>query len=136
MLTASYFTYDGPGRIAITVGNPRRVPAGYRFDRSLAPTRDMFGLTPEEYIQRFLTILDQLDPQQKWDELHAKARGHEPVLQCFERPPFRRRPKGWCHRRIVADWFQHHLGHEIPELGHGVVPLWSDAPLPEEYPFK
>ena len=134
MLTTSYFTYRGPGRVGITIGNPRGAPRGYRLYRRLAPTRDMLGIPPEAYIERFHAILDRLDPQEEWETLHRLAGGAEPVLQCFERPPFRRR--SWCHRRIVADWFLHTLGQEVPEMGHGLCALWEDAPIPEAYRYR
>ncbi len=45
MKTSSYFYYTGPGRIGITVGNPRGIPAGYRMYRQLAPRREMLKIT-------------------------------------------------------------------------------------------
>jgi hypothetical protein len=43
-----------------------------------------------------------------WGELHRLAvhrlaGGAEPVLLCWERPPFT--ADNWCHRRMVAAWF-------------------------------
>jgi hypothetical protein len=69
------------------------------------------------YVPRFRDeVLAPLDPQQVWNELHQIASGAEPVLQCFERPPFD--PKNWCHRRLVAAWFKERLGHDVPELNY------------------
>jgi hypothetical protein len=32
---------------------------------------------------------------------------------CWERPPFTE--KNWCHRRLVAGWFETELGVAVPE---------------------
>ena len=97
MKTASYYSFKGPGRIGITVGTPRGI-SGLVFFRALAPHRNMLkGLTPEQYIERFDDILRQLDPRETWDRLHELVAPLEPVLLCYERPPFTR--ENWCHRR-------------------------------------
>ena len=120
MKTASYYSFKGPGRIGITVGTPRGI-SGLVFFRALAPHRNMLkGLTPEQYIERFDDILRQLDPRETWDRLHELVAPLEPVLLCYERPPFTR--ENWCHRRLVADWFKATLGEVVEEIGHGDVP--------------
>lgn len=120
MKTASYYSFKGPGRIGITVGTPRGI-SGLVFFRALAPHRNMLkGLTPEQYIERFDDILRQQDPRETWDRLHELVAPHEPVLLCYERPPFTR--ENWCHRRLVADWFKATLGEVVEEIGHGDVP--------------
>ena len=120
MKTSSYFSHKGPGRIGITVGSPRGI-AGLVYFRALAPRRDMLrGHTPEEYIAKFDEILGRLDPRATWDRLHELVTPHEPVLLCYERPPFTR--DNWCHRRLVADWFKSELGEVVEEIGHGDVP--------------
>ncbi len=121
MKTSSYFTYHGPGRIGITFGNPRACPPGYRMYRRLAPRREMLKMRYARYRRLFDSILSELDAQAEWDRLHELAAGHEPVLLCFERPPFS--PSNWCHRRMVAEWFGSELGHDVPEMGHGMVPV-------------
>ena len=114
MKTASYFTYFGPGRIGITAGTPRRAPAGYRMYRQLAPRRNMLQLPYALFRDTFLReILGPLDPRKVAADLHELAGGHEPVLLCFERPPFTE--ANWCHRRIVAEWFKDSLGLDVPE---------------------
>jgi hypothetical protein len=74
----------------------------------------MLELPPEEYGPRYAKILAGLNPRATWDQLHALAGGAEPVLLCFERPPFRY-PDNLCHRRRVADWFEKELGEIVPE---------------------
>lgn len=114
MKTASFQTYIGPGRISIARYAPRFTPAGFRQFRALAPDADMLKMSRTLYLPRYQAILDRLDPQQTWDQLHALAGGHEPVLLCWERPPFT--ASNWCHRRLVADWLALSLGVEVPEL--------------------
>ena len=117
MKTASFFTYTGPGRISIARYAPRGTPAGYRQYRALAPDADMLKMSQALYLPRYAAILDRLDPQQVWDDLHRLAGDQEPVLLCWERPPFT--PTNWCHRRLVADWFERALGVTVPEWDSG-----------------
>ena len=116
MKTASHYTFSGPGRICISLGAPRGAPGGYRIFKKLAPTREILKIhDQEEYRRRFRAeVLGPLDPKATWDELHRLANGAEPVLQCFERPPFT--ADNWCHRRMVADWFAETLGVMVDEL--------------------
>jgi hypothetical protein len=114
MKTASFKTYSGPGRISIARYAPRGTPAGYRVFKALAPDQDMLHLVREAYLPRYQAILDRLDPQATWDHLHALAGDAEPILLCWEVPPFSAR--NWCHRRLVADWFQARLGASVPEF--------------------
>ena len=114
MRTASFSTARGPGRIQISRGAPRRHPAGYRQARLLAPGPWFGSVAADEYVRRYRDILDGLDPQVTWDLLHRLAgQDVEPVLLCFERAPFS--STNWCHRRIVAEWFERTLGHDVPE---------------------
>jgi hypothetical protein len=67
----------------------------------------------ETYDRGYVAQLAALDPQQVWDRLHALAGDHEPVLLCWERPPFTATNR--CHRRLVAAWFRATLGHQVDE---------------------
>ncbi len=114
MKTASFFTYFGPGRIAIVRGRvPVRTPGGYRIYRDLAPRWDMLTMPYDQYRTIYAEILGPLDPVNVLEDLERLADGHEPVLLCFERPPFS--ASNWCHRRMVADWFSQTLQLEVPE---------------------
>lgn len=120
MKTSSFFLYQGPGRVSIALYPPKGTPAGYRVFRQLAPRQDMLRLDLAAYRGRYFTeILGRLDPREVWDQLHQLAAPHEPVLLCWERLD---RPGQWCHRRMVAEWFQATLGHEVQE--------WSPPRLP------
>ncbi len=115
MKTSSYFIHRGLGRIGISLGTPRRIPAGYRLYRTLAPRRDMLRLPYGHYRDIFFRdILGPLDPQKVADELQRLAGEYDPVIICFERPPFD--ANNWCHRRMVAEWFGDTLGLDVPEL--------------------
>lgn len=117
MKTASHFSYNGEGRVVISLSAPRGAKAGYRIFRALAPKKEWMHSVPAIYIPRYRDeILAPLDPQQVWDKLHELAGGAEPVIQCFERPPFN--TKNWCHRRLVSQWFKQTLGHDVPEIGY------------------
>lgn len=116
MLTASWFTWNGPGRVGISLGVPRGTSAGYRIFKALAPSRDMLRIEDQaEYRQRYFDeILLPLDPVETYDQLRRLAGGdYPPVLLCWERPPWT--DSNWCHRRMAAEWFQEHLGFEVPE---------------------
>ena len=117
MKTASFFTYTGPGRISIARYAPRGTPAGFRQYRALAPDADMLKMSQALYLPRYAAILNALDPLQVWDDLHRLAGDQEPVLLCWERPPLS--AGNWCHRRLVADWFQARLGINVPEWDSG-----------------
>jgi hypothetical protein len=119
MKTGSWSTYRGPGRVGISLGSPRGQPAGYRLYRALAPTRPMLVKMPrEQYEPLYEAILAKLDPRRVWDDLHQLAGdGVEPVLLCFEKPPFT--DTNYCHRRMAAAWLERGLGVEIAELETG-----------------
>ena len=101
----------------------------------LAPTAAMLKDAKEDplggrdrYDQAFELILQKLDPQQVWNDLHEMVAPAEPILLCFEAPPL------WCHRRMVAEWLEDRLGVTIPELGiaRSLTPLYRNMPADEK----
>jgi hypothetical protein len=114
MKTASFFAYQGPGRISIARYPPRGTPAGYRMYKKLAPGAWFNSVSRDEYERRFGEQLRALDPAEVKAELQSLAGEAEPVLLCWERTPFTE--KNWCHRRIVARWLHETLGERVPEL--------------------
>jgi hypothetical protein len=127
MKTASFFTYQGPGRVSIARFAPRGTPKGFRIFKALAPGSWFNSVSREEYEKRFaVEILAPLDANVVANQLQELAgEGVEPHLLCWERPPFDDRESdgtNWCHRRIVAQWFQDKLGIEVPELGVAAQP--------------
>jgi hypothetical protein len=89
-------------------------------------------------------ILKKLDPERVYAELVARVAPEEPVLLCWEVPPFTApQPipqagltmigrSNWWHRRIVAAWFKQTLGIDVSELdlpgGQPVLQLLAPAP--------
>lgn len=129
MKTSCFKVYTGPGRISIARYAPRGTPAGFRMFKQLAPTAVMLkqGYDRDAY---FRDILGPLDPQQTFDTLTGLAAGAEPVLLCWEVPPFT--AKNWCHRRLVAEWFGDKLGISVPELApQSIAPAVEPAPVPD-----
>lgn len=113
MQTASFFTYTGPGRISIARWAPRGL-SGFEVYPALNPHAAMLKMVFTEFLPRYQVILARLDPWDTWEQLHRLADGCEPVLLCWERPPFTART--WCHRRLVAEWFEDRLKVRVPEI--------------------
>ncbi len=97
--------------ISIARNHPRWWPLIATYTH-LAPTRSMRknGYTREEFET---VILAQRNAKICYDALTHMAKGKEPVLLCYEKPPFN--DTHWCHRRIVAEWFEAVLGIYVPE---------------------
>jgi hypothetical protein len=114
MRTASFFTYTGPGRISIARYHPRGTPVGFRVYPDLAPGPWFKTVDRVEYERLYALQLANLDPHQVLVDLQELAGGAEPVLLCWERPPFS--ATNFCHRRLVAGWLQEHTGIAVPEL--------------------
>jgi len=55
--------------------------------------------------QYYKEVLSKLNAQEVYDEL-----GHDAILLCWEMP------NEFCHRHIVAGWFESELGIEVSEL--------------------
>lgn len=114
MKTASFSLYQGPGRISIARFAPRGTPAGYKVYKPLAPGPWFNSVSYERYRELYFDQLAKLDAQQVWDTLHKLADGHEPVVLCYERPPFTQ--SNFCHRRMVAEWLKTELGFDVNEM--------------------
>jgi hypothetical protein len=131
MKTASWWTQLPPNhlRIGISRGVPRRLPAGYRIYRKLAPGPWFASVGTQEYYDRYMKeILAPLDRQRVIAELTEMALGRVPVLLCFERPGDRR----WCHRSVAAAWLSEGLGRTVPEFGFESLPQNQHPMLPAE----
>jgi hypothetical protein len=67
------------------------------------------AIDEDEYTQRYRAeVLSKLDPARVYSDL-----GEDAVLLCWERPG------AFCHRRLVAEWFEENLGVLVPEVGEG-----------------
>lgn len=114
MKTACFFSPALPGRISIARAAPRGM-SGFRVYKALAPTRPMLKMPYQRYRELYFRhILGRLDPKEVWQDLHLLAHPNEPVLLCWERPPLT--AGNWCHRSMVAEWFELELALHVPEL--------------------
>lgn len=75
-------------------------------------------LNGRAYDQAYMRILNQLKPSQILAMIPNNS-----VLICWEKPGVK------CHRRIVAQWFKHHCGIEVLELGFSAkeTPRYQDS---------
>ncbi len=73
---------------------------------ALAPTRQMLKMGEDDYRVAYQEILERLDPRKVYEDL-----GPDAVLLCWEKPG------EFCHRRLVAEWLEIHLGIKVPEVG-------------------
>lgn len=111
MKTASFFTYQGRGRISIARYAPKWTPAGFEDYSKLEPGPWFKSVTQERYVELYRAeVLSKLDPRKTFDELQELAHGAEPVLLCWEKPG------DFCHRRLVAAWFGEKLGINVAEF--------------------
>jgi len=117
MLQTSYFpkTKFVPNPLSIASKSP-----SWYLDMTfnlLTPKKDyLFAyknkeIDPEEYTRQYMdTVLDTLDPAQIYQHL-TKTNTVPCTLLCYETPG------DFCHRRIVAAWFEYQLGIFVPEFG-------------------
>ncbi|MBI4291302.1 MAG: DUF488 family protein [Betaproteobacteria bacterium] len=115
MKTSSFFSYTGPGRISIARFAPRNTPAGFKIYKPLAPGPWFNSVSEEMYRELYFAQLAELDAIHVCDTLITLVHPHEPVLLCYERPPFS--PTNWCHRRMVAEWLKKEAGICVKEIG-------------------
>jgi hypothetical protein len=129
--TASWATKlpDDNLRVGISRGTPRRLPAGYRVYRALAPGPWFNSVGIEEYYHLYRTeILGPLDPRLIADALLALGNGRVPVLLCYEQPD-----RGqWCHRAMAAEWLAEVLGATVPEFGYESLPQHEHPLMPPQ----
>lgn len=126
MLTSYYSKWSKvymPGGISIS-----RSQENYRHPvyEPLVPGSWCFNSSPIDYIPQYEDQLAKLDPKTVWAELHLMAKDNavktfnfdsvkavEPVLLCFEAPGST--SANFCHRRLVAQWFQSEIGKVVSE---------------------
>lgn len=129
MKTSSWFTTlpENHVQIGISRGVPRRMAAGYRVFRKLAPGPWFKSVDVDEYDHLYRTeILGPLDPRVVAAELAAMANGGVPVMLCFERAGH----GSWCHRALAAEWLAEALGEPVPEFGFEDLPQHRHPLMP------
>jgi uncharacterized protein (DUF488 family) len=93
-----------PNAVAISQGIPKWY-TGRRY-LALAPSWALVKVEDEALYRRLYheQVLSKLDPLAVFDEL-----GPDAVLLCWEAPG------KFCHRRVVAEWFEEALGVTVNE---------------------
>jgi uncharacterized protein (DUF488 family) len=114
-MKTSFFKLSGsdPKVVSIARYPPWRGPLAFKGWRymALAPSKDLLNawneksISEAEYIWRYnAETLSGLDPAQVYQEL-----GNNAILLCYEAPG------EFCYRRLIAGWFEEHLGVSVPE---------------------
>lgn len=109
MMTSNFATCGKHMNAMSIAGRSPSWYAGRRYSK-LAPKLWFFAEfkrdgNSELYTARFKDeVLSELDPQETFDSL-----GEDAILLCYEKPG------EFCHRRIVAEWFETELGIVVPE---------------------
>jgi len=68
-------------------------------------------VSEDKYIKVFNKKLDRLNASAIYKRILEAADGREPVLMCHCGK------SAFCHRHLVADWFEKNLGIEVSEFG-------------------
>lgn len=105
--------------IGISVGPPKWYDGFSMFN--LAPHRWMLSksCSHDRYILEFANILLALDPHDTLAQILKFGNGKPVALLCWEKPG------DFCHRHIVAKWFNQHLDLNVRE--------WRQPPKKPKY---
>jgi uncharacterized protein YeaO (DUF488 family) len=112
-MQTSNFARSGshPKAVAISRSQPRGWTG--RAYEPLAPSWRLVqeaksgAIDDDEYTRRYREeVLSKLDPATVYADL-----GEDAVLLCWENSG------AFCHRRLVAEWFEEELGVLVPEVG-------------------
>ncbi len=77
---------------------------------SLVKAYKLKEVDDEGYIEQFkILVLAPLDASKVYEDLTNRY-GNDVTLLCYEKPG------DFCHRRIVAEWFEKELNIVVPEL--------------------
>jgi hypothetical protein len=107
----------GHTRVRISRGGPRWLPAGsYKSYSAFFPGKWFKSVSPQEYLDRYNTMLAKLDPKRVVDELEAL--GPNSTMLCFEAAKDIEAGKCYCHRHVAAQWLEDTLGIKVEEVGH------------------
>lgn len=128
-------------KVGITVGSPRFL--GYDLaDRikSLAPYGGILSITDrDEFTRAMLARLDRpgiVDHvAERLNEIASRRHADGIILCCFEN--IAAKPDLWCHREIVAKWWQERTGEEMleyPEIGETTAHPQRGLEWPEIIP--
>jgi len=110
-MNTSYFSKSSKNPNAVSIA--RSSPVWYTGQeyKKLAPSYNLLMKykndgDQEYYIKKYNEeVLDKLNPSEVFKEL-----GSEAILLCWEGP------KKFCHRHLVANWFENKLGIKLQEI--------------------
>jgi uncharacterized protein (DUF488 family) len=110
-MNTSYFAKSGNHPNAVSIAG--KAPSWYtgRQYKKLAPSYRIFKRYKEDgdqvsYTEHFYKeVLNKLDPEKVLRELGSHA-----VILCYETP------EKFCHRQLVAQWFQDKLNIIVSEI--------------------
>lgn len=94
--------------VGISVSPPTWARENCMHNKKLAPTYNMLKLQRAEYVPKFKNILAKLNPEAEYQALLEMGEGNDVAILCFEKPT------DFCHRHMVAEWFNENLQLEIP----------------------
>ena len=113
-----YKTQNNPNVISISAGQPKYISDLKIFDL-LAPKWKLLSdfrknvISETDYVIAYTQFLNKLNPQKTWDLLHDLAA--DPIICCHCST------KHFCHRHLVASWFEQKLNVIIPEHSVGII---------------
>lgn len=124
-MKTSYFAKfkNAAGAISVATYPPRYLRGKIASYPPLSPQFN-FRIPYDEYVTKYEEQLSKLDPQKVWDDLHAIAQGAEPVLLCYESPPYDN--INFCHRFMAAKWLEEKLGVKIEEYSDPIIYKYKD----------
>lgn len=110
MIFTSNFSKNGKNELACSIaGWPPDWYSGKQY-KKLSPKWEFFqqykkDKNEENYIKEYYSqVLSKLNPEEVLKDLDGY------ILLCYEKET------DFCHRFIVADWLNHHLGIEVKEI--------------------
>jgi hypothetical protein len=100
----------------------------------------MEGLPPREFEAAYDEYLRGLDADLILARIEQLANGKIPVLVCWENARDIDAGRCWCHRHLVARWFERELSIAVDEMGWPNLGrfrfLTDPQPLPEPRPKR
>lgn len=128
--TSNYASISKLGKAGIktvqtSLGTPKWCTCQYQLT-ALAPRGYMLRLSEQDYTPKYHELLENLKMPWLQQTLYTMTeQGTQPIaLLCF--CDLR---KGFCHRRLFADWFERKTGYIVPEFGESKNPPTVQAQL-------
>ena len=103
--------YISAGLLPISIALSAKYFSGVLF-RKLNPDWSFMNDSQSVYTKKFLSKLDKLNPSLIFREIEFLSKGQDVVLLCHEKEG------EFCHRRLVASWFETKLKIQVLELGN------------------